>query len=113
MWSKFRSLTVGFSLMIAAACGGDSATGPAEQLFGDLIFRQDPVTCTGYGTVELFVDGASRGQYSTGPGAQRSFRVSAGPHTVGAREIGGTSYVFPTQNVAVPANGSYTAVLVC
>jgi hypothetical protein len=102
-----------FLLVAAAACGGDaSPTEPAPQ-FGTRTFRQDAATCTGTGVVELFVDGASQGRYTTGPGAQKDFQVAAGSHTTGAREIGGSNYVFPTQNVVVPANGTYITVLVC
>ena len=100
-------------LVGSAACSGDSSpTAPTIQ-YGNLIFRQDAATCTGSGVLELFVDGASQGQYTTGPGAEKVFQVTAGSHTAGAREIGGSNFIFPTQNVVVPANGSWTSVLVC
>ena len=101
------ALTVGL-----AACGSDSNE-PAVPTTGTLIFAVDPVTCLGSGTVELFIDATSQGSYVMSGGSQRSYTVSAGTHTAGAREIGGSAYVWPTQNVTVPAAGSYTATLVC
>jgi hypothetical protein len=97
--------------VVIAGCGGDDSTGPSQT--GDLIFKTDANTCTGTGNVELFVDGTSQGTYTFSPGGTKGFNVSAGSHTAGAREIGGTAYQFPTLNVTVPASGSYTAVLVC
>lgn len=71
------------------------------------------MTCTGQGTVELFIDGSSKGQYTLAPGSTQTFEVDAGPHALGAREIGGGGFVWPTENATVPANSSYTALLVC
>lgn len=114
MRTTIRLLSVAVALLTFAACGGgDKSTGPSAPQYGALIFRQDALSCPGYGTLELYVDGVSQGQYTSGPGAQKSFHVTAGSHTAGAREIGGSNYVFPTQNVNVPANSSFTAILVC
>lgn len=104
LWAALVAVTL-------TACGGDDGTGPAPS--GDVIFRVDPVTCTGQGTVELFIDGNSKGQYTMAPGSTQTFEVDAGPHALGAREIGGGGFVWPTENATVPANSSYTALLVC
>lgn len=100
-------------LAVCLACGGggDKATAPTQQ--GTLIFKLDPVTCVGTGAIELFVDGTSQGQYTFSPGTQKGFPVQAGPHTAGAREASAGGYVWPTQNVNVPANSTWTTLLVC
>lgn len=94
------------------ACGGDSNE-PEQPAQGTLAFVLDAVTCTGSGTIELFVDGTSQGVYTYFPGNQRSFVVIAGSHTAGAREIGGGGYVWPTQSVFVPENTTYNLTMTC
>jgi hypothetical protein len=98
--------------LAGSACGGDDSTGPTVQN-GTLRFVLDQVTCTGSGSIELFIDGTSQGIYSFTPGAERSYTVQAGSHTAGAREIGGTAYVWPTQTIAVPVNSTYSLSLTC
>lgn len=97
-------------VLVACGGGGDKVTAPQN---GVLVFKLDPVTCTGSGTVEPFIDGTSQGQFPMTPGSQQSFTVQAGSHTAGAREIPTGGYVWPTQNVTVPANGSWTTLLGC
>jgi hypothetical protein len=94
-----------------AGCGGDDNTGPSSTT-GQLVFKSDESTC-GAGNAELFVDGSSMGIYAFDPGDIVPFTVSAGSHTAGAREVGGSQLQFPTQNVSVPASSSYTYVMVC
>ena len=95
------------------ACGG-SHDAAAPQM-GTLSFKLDPVTCTGTGTIEPFIDGTSQGQFTFSPGVAQGFSVRAGSHTAGAREVPVTSgsYVWQSQTVSVPANGTYTTLLTC
>ena len=102
-----RSLVVALLLLIG--CGGDS-TGPGQD--GTLNVRFDAQTCNA-GQAEVFVDGATKGSYAWQPGVGRDFGVVAGQHTVGAREIGGTLFVWPPLTVTVPAGGVYNAIFTC
>ena len=103
-------LATGLALA-TAGCGGDDKTGPSEAS-GQLVFKSDASTC-GAGNAEVFIDGSSRGIYAFDPGDVLPFTVSAGSHTAGAREAGGSQLQFPTQNVTVPANSSYTYIMIC
>jgi hypothetical protein len=98
--------------LAVSACGGDESTGPTVQN-GTLRFVLDQVTCTGSGSLELFIDATSQGTYSFSPGVSRSFTVQAGSHTAGAREIGGSGYAWPTGTVTVPVNNIYSLSLTC
>lgn len=108
---RLRSLALLLAALTINACGGDS-TGPTVQN-GTLRFVLDQVTCTGSGNIELFVDATSQGSYAFTPGAERSFTVAAGSHTAGAREVGGSAYIWPTQTVSVPVNNTYNLSLTC
>jgi hypothetical protein len=77
------------------------------------VFRKDATTCEDIVTTALFIDDATIGQYVFGPGAQRSFSVSAGTHTARATEVGGKQRQFPAQAVEVPINGSALYLMVC
>lgn len=104
-----RFIVVALAVALAA-CGKDSPTQPQK---GTLSFRTDPASC-GAGTVELFIDGVSQGAFVFNPpGSFRDFEVTAGSHTAGAKEVGGTGLIFPSATVTVPANGKYTQVLIC
>src|SRR5690242_15777695 len=82
------------ALMLCLAVGGtactkdDNPTDPGPQT-GTLVFKLDAASCTGQGTLELFVDGTSQGQWVFNAGDYKAFTVSAGTHSVAANEIGG------------------------
>lgn len=114
-----RLIAVLSLVAVIAACGGDS-TGPSAPPppppppTGALYFRVDALTCSGSGTIEFFIDGTSRFTQTLSAGqTSQGTTVVAGPHTAGARETIQAGYTWPTQQVSVPANGSYTAILTC
>jgi hypothetical protein len=107
-----RTLLAIASLLALAACGGDKSTAPAQT--GTLIFRLDSQTCTGTGTLNFFLDGATIGSATISAGQSQSFSGQpAGQHVAGASETKTGGYVWPSQNVNIPANGSWTSVLTC
>jgi hypothetical protein len=93
----------------AGACLESTNPGSA----GRLLFRRDGATCTSPSTTELFVDGASLGQYVIAPGGQQGFEVSPGSHIARAAEVGTTGREFPAQAVLVPAGGSTVYLMAC
>lgn len=105
-----RKLLAITGAVLILACGSDKSTSPKT---GELIFKLDAVTCVGTGTLELYIDGTSQGQYTMSAGSQKGFTVVAGPHTAGAREVGVGGYVWATQSATVPAGSTYSAVLAC
>ena len=104
-----RWLLVGL-LVIVPLAGCEDLTGPET---GTLFFKIDALTCTGEGAIEFFIDGTSVGIEVLGGGdTSTGFTVSAGSHTAGARDLTGV-VIWPTFNVIVPANSSFTIVLTC
>ena len=105
-----RGFMLGLSVLaFAAGCGSDDPSGPST---GTLNVSFDPASCNP-GTAEIFVDGQTQGAYFWTPGQQRGWTVSAGSHALGAREVGGTLFIWPSQTVNVPSGGSFNAVFTC
>lgn len=95
----------------SAACANDAAA--PDSGTGTLVFKLDPASCVGHGTLELYVDGVSQGQYLFNAGDIRSFSVLSGAHTVAAQEIGGNGWSWPTQTVFVDSDATMTELLKC
>ena len=103
-------VVIWLAVAAAMACSKDT-TAPAV---GTLYFKVDALTCSGTGTIEFFIDGTSRFTQTMSAGqTSQGTSVTAGSHTAGARETTVGGYVWPTQNVTVPANASYAAILTC
>lgn len=97
------------AVAFAVGCGGDDLSGPST---GTLAVQFDAASCNP-GNAEIFVDGTSQGAFFWTPGQSRSMTVAAGSHAVGAREVGGSLFVWPAQTVNVPSNGTFTLVFTC
>lgn len=108
---NMKKLFLGLTAALLIACGGEST---APQI-GEVMFKVDGLTCTGTSSIQFFIDGSLVGQQTLSAGGQSSsaFTVDAGPHTVGARDAVSGGFVWPTSNITVPSNTSYTTTLTC
>lgn len=99
------------SLFALAACGGTDATAPEQ---GGVLFKVDALTCVGTGSITFFIDGSAVGTQTLSGGQEsQTFITTVGDHAVGARENGGTGYVWPTQTITVVAKQIRTELLTC
>jgi hypothetical protein len=80
---------------------------------GLLVFRKDTANCADTVNTELFVDGASLGQFVLGPGSERGFEQSAVTHIAHANELAGKLRQFLPQGVSVPPRGSVIYLMTC
>jgi hypothetical protein len=112
MKAKFLMLGLVALLGAGAGCsGGDKVTAPAN---GTVIFKIDAQTCTGAGTITFYIDGSAVGTETLAAGgSSKGYTTPAGTHVLGATEAGVGAYTWPSQTAAVPAGGTYTAVLTC
>lgn len=106
-----KRLVLLFAILTLAACGADKST--AVQT-GTVSFRVDNLTCVGTSSINFYIDGALVGTETLSAGQSSSpFRVRAGPHTAGAQEATPSGYTWPNQNINVPVDANYTALLAC
>jgi len=99
-------LLVGWAIV---ACGGKDSTSLGT---GTLVFEMDVATCSGLHTVELFIDGASKGQFTFAPGTRKPYLVAAGVHVLNANEVP-VGLVWPDQSFNVPSGGTLTLFMLC
>lgn len=102
------ALALAAVLVALPACKDD----PVSPRTGTVVFRAD-AGCPN-GTVELSLDGVVKGQYAMVPDATvQSFTVAAGPHTAGARQIGGAGLVWEDAEFTLQANTTFTLDMLC
>jgi hypothetical protein len=97
------------SILFLGACGGGDSIGPST---GTLTVQFDAATCH-VGKAEILIDATSQGAFIWTSGQSRDWSVAAGSHTVGAREVGGSLFVWPVQHVTVPGGGTFNAIFTC
>lgn len=106
---KILPILVFLSTLTLGACG--DAAGPSATT---ITFRVDEITCSGGATVEITIDDVIQGSYHFDAGAQRTFPVSAGFHSVRAQgEEPGDGFVNLEREVTVPEGEDFTVVLSC
>lgn len=104
-----RAFHLGLIGLLVLGCGGDS-TGPAPE--GSIAVQFDVASCNP-GTAEVYIDNVNQGAYFWVPGQSRSWTVDAGNHVVGAREVGGSQLVWPSQTTTVRANATSNILFTC
>lgn len=97
------------AVIAASACSKSDTTAPAT---GTLVFKIDPLTCTGSDLFTFYIDGTAQNNVTLAAGGSQGYTVSAGSHAIGAKaNISGK--VFTGATVIVPANGTFTELLAC